>query len=351
VLQDKIETERRNREYTKWIKQAEDAEKEGNLSAAVKFYQKAQGYTDESFQSKIDSLNQQIAEKEKQSKFAELLAYVKARDNKTDGKDALKALEQALALYPNHQEALALKKKISGYYGPSPGEVKTNTIGMKLVYIPPGEFMMGSNDGDSDEKPVHKVRISKGFYMGVYEVTQAQWQAVMGTNPSNFKGDNLPVETVSWNDATEFCKKLSQKEGRTYRLPTEAEWEYACRADSNTRFCFGDNDSGLDDYAWYGYEKSGKQTHPVGQKKPNAFGLYDMHGNVWEWCQDWYDEDYYSRSPEVDPQGHDTGSARVLRGGSWGISPGACRSVDRSWFTPVNRGYSIGSRIIVLDFQ
>jgi formylglycine-generating enzyme required for sulfatase activity len=163
---------------------------------------------------------------------------------------------------------------------PQQGTVWENSISMKLVWIAPGEFKMGSNDGEDFEKPLHTVKITKGFYMGAFEVTQGQYQQVMGTNPSYFKGANLPVEQVSWDDAVEFCKKLSQKEGKTYRLPTEAEWEYACRAGTTTKFSFGDDESQLGEYAWYG-KNSGMKTHPVGKKKPNAWGLFDMHGNVW----------------------------------------------------------------------
>ncbi|GIW90010.1 MAG: hypothetical protein KatS3mg109_0442 [Pirellulaceae bacterium] len=202
-----------------------------------------------------------------------------------------------------------------------PALVETNSIGMKLVLIPAGEFMMGSPEWDTDaypdEKPQHRVRIYRPFYLAVTEVTQEQYQQVMGTNPSYFQGaPKRPVENVSWNDAVEFCRRLSQKEGKEYRLPTEAEWEYACRAGSTTRWSFGNDASELGEYAWYG-GNSGGTTHPVGQKKPNAWGLYDMHGNVWEWCADWYDEVYYRTSPLDDPKGPDSGRFRVLRGGSW----------------------------------
>jgi len=212
---------------------------------------------------------------------------------------------------------------------------------LKLVYIPPGEFMMGMR-GLSQ----HKVRITKGFYMGAYEVTQAQWQEVMATNPSHYKGVDLPVDTVSWEDATEFCRKLSQKEGKTYRLPTDAEWEYACRAGTTTDYYFGDGYSQVSHYAWYG-GNSGHKSHPVGKKKPNGFGLYDMTGNVWEWCSDWYDEGYYSQSPVDDPKGPSTGSSgqyRVLRGG--GCGGDAWPVASRSDGSPTYRYDGVGFRVV-----
>jgi len=193
-------------------------------------------------------------------------------------------------------------------------------VTMKMVLIPAGKFMMGSPDSEQgryeDEGPQHEVVITKPFYMGVTEVTQAQYEAVMGKNPSYYRGAANPVETVSWNDAVEFCKKLSEKTRQTVRLPTEAEWEYACRAGTQTAFSFGDDPSTLGDYAWWG-KNSGETPHPVGQKKPNAWGLYDTHGNVWEWCADWWGE--YPKGPITDPSGPATASrgSRVLRGGSW----------------------------------
>ncbi|MCX5656031.1 MAG: formylglycine-generating enzyme family protein [Planctomycetota bacterium] len=208
---------------------------------------------------------------------------------------------------------------------------------MKLVLIPAGKFMMG------EEKDRHEVTLSKPFYVGVTEVTQAQYQAVMGTNPSNFKGATNPVETVSWNDATEFCKKLSEKTRQAVRLPTEAEWEYACRAGTATAFSFGDADSALGDYAWYSANSG--STHPVGQKKPNAWGLYDMHGNVWEWCADWYAD--YPKGAATDPQGAASGSQRVLRGGSWGSSADSCRAAGRNGHDPDGRFNRGGFRVVV----
>jgi len=217
---------------------------------------------------------------------------------------------------------------------------------MKLVLIRPGKFMMGSPDSEqghkADEGPQHQVTISKPFYMGMTEVTQAQYEAVMGTNPSNTKAPTNPVDSITWHEAVEFCRKLSEKTGKTFRLPTEAEWEYACRTGTKTRFPFGDSESALGDYAWYG-SNSGDKTHPVGRKKPNAWGLYDMHGNVWEWCADWYGD--YPKGAATDPQGPASGRDRFLRGGSWNNVAGSCRAASRRKFGPGSRFYiDIGLR-------
>ncbi|MEA1936213.1 MAG: formylglycine-generating enzyme family protein [Thermodesulfobacteriota bacterium] len=236
--------------------------------------------------------------------------------------------------------------------GAAPGGYSGKTytvpsINYKMVYLKPGTFMMGSPSSeskrDSDERQ-HKVTLTKGFYMGTTEVTQKQWRTIMGNNPSNFKGDNRPVESVSWNDAKEFIRKLKQREGTdTYRLPTEAEWEYACRAGSKSRFCFGDSDSGLGGYAWYRSNSSSK-THPVAGKKPNAWGLYDMHGNVWEWCEDWYGK--YPSSHVTDPKEHSSGSYRVLRGGSWLSYARSIRSANHSRNNPDLRFNNFGFRVV-----
>jgi formylglycine-generating enzyme required for sulfatase activity len=227
----------------------------------------------------------------------------------------------------------------------------TNSIGMKLVLIPKGTFQMGSpieEEGASNDEEQHHVTISKDYYLGVTEVTQGQYEKVMGTNPSYFqkrvirKSDSsmYPVEQVSWEDAVEFCKKLSdlpeeKKAGRVYRLPTEAEWEYACRAGSKTAYSFGESSKSLGDYAWIS-GNSNDQTHPVGEKKANARGLYDMHGNVWEWCSDWYGE--YPKGAVSDPVGPREGSIRVIRGGGWYGGAARCRSADRRWIAPSLRG-------------
>jgi formylglycine-generating enzyme required for sulfatase activity/serine/threonine protein kinase len=263
---------------------------------------------------------------------------------------------------PRSDERESSSRTSPGLRQPRQGNIVTNSIGMKLVWIPAGEFMMGSPSNEqgrhSDEGPQHKVTISKGFYMGIYEVTQAQWQAVMGSNPSNFKGNNLPVERVCWDDAVEFCEKLSRKEGKTYRLPTEAEWEYACRAGTATPFHTGGtistDQANYDGDYTYGNGRKGidrQKTIEVGSFSTNAFGLYDMHGNVLEWCSDWYDEKYYSKSPAIDPQGPSSGSSRVLRGGSWNGYPRYCRSAYRLRLSPVSRGINFGFRVVLLDFQ
>jgi formylglycine-generating enzyme required for sulfatase activity len=243
-------------------------------------------------------------------------------------------------------------------------KVITNSIGMKLVLIPAGEFLMGSPDSDKDaepqEKPQHRVRITRPFYLGATEVTQGQYRAVSGENPSHYKSsDDLPVEMVSWNDAIAFCNRLSEREGLKpfyklsaleessgdgYRLPTEAEWEYACRAGSTTRFSFGDDDASLEEYGWF-LGNSDVKTHPVGQKRANAFGLYDMHGNDWEWCWDGYDKDYYRQSPGADPLGPSQAAGRVIRGGSWAYDPRSGRSANRNSNAPGYRKYTLGFRV------
>ncbi|MGA2032296.1 MAG: formylglycine-generating enzyme family protein [Thermoguttaceae bacterium] len=222
-------------------------------------------------------------------------------------------------------------------------------VKLEMVLIPAGEFLMGSPDSDSNalgnEKPQHRVRITKPFYLGKYPVTQEQWEAVMGNNPSHFKGPKNPVEQVSWDNCQQFCVKLTAKVGGgRFSLPTEAQWEYACRAGSTTRYCYGDDESGLGEYAWYA-NNSSSSTHPVGEKKPNAWGLYDMYGNVWEWCADWCDGGYYAGSPRDDPPGAAAGWDRVLRGGSWLHPAWYCRSAFRvnyeSGFRPCDQGVRV----------
>lgn len=231
---------------------------------------------------------------------------------------------------------------------PAPAKTMTSGSGMEFVLIPSGSFTMGCNknfeDCSDDETPQHQVTISRDFYLGKHEVTQAQWVAVMGDNPSKFKGRTNPVEQVSWEDVQRFIEKLNQMEGKKYRLPTEAEWEYACRAGSTTTYSFGDEKGQLGQYAWFD-GNSGEQTHPVGQLQPNAWGLYDMHGNIWEWVSDWHEN--YSTGPQTDPVGPSSGVDRVLRGCSWGTNrPEYVRSAARSWFTPGYRSDTFGFRLV-----
>ena len=219
---------------------------------------------------------------------------------------------------------------------------------MEFVPIPGGSFLMGSPSNESgryDNEKQHRVTIS-GFQMMTTEVTQGMWTAVMGGNPSNWKGDNQPVEQVSWNNCQKFIKKLNQRDpGKNYRLPTEAEWEYACRSGTTTRFYGGDRDSDLDRVGWYDGNSDDKP-HPVGQKQANSWGLYDMHGNVCEWCQDWYGD--YSSGSVTDPRGPSSGSFgsyRVIRGGGWYSSAGLCRSAIRVINDPSTRDYGLGFRL------
>ena len=228
-------------------------------------------------------------------------------------------------------------------------KTRTNSIGMEFVLIPAGEFDMGSPSDEEgrygSEGPLRTVMIEKAYNLGKYEVTQKQWREVMGTNPSSIAGDYRPVETVSWNDTQEFIKKLNTKEGTDkYRLPSEAEWEYAARAGTTTRYSFGDSESRLGEYAWYG-DNSGSETHSVGQKKPNSWGLYDMHGNVWEWVQDEV-HDYDGAPTDGSAWDRGDGSLRDYRGGSWGDDARNCRSANRGRGDPDDRSFYLGFRLL-----
>lgn len=266
----------------------------------------------------------------------------------------------------------------------SVGKTWTDPItGMEFVLIPAGEFMMGtavpqSNCPEDDpfteknerkdclsqvkipknETPIHRVIISEPFYIGKYEVTQLQWYKVMGNNPASFKTEkvgmdsqNHPVEQVSWKNAQEFIRRLNEKAGMTrYRLPTEAEWEYVCRAGTTTTYNFGDDENQIGQYAWY-VGNSGHKTHPVGQLQPNTWGVYDIHGNVEEWIQDWYSETYYAKSPSTDPQGPPEGggfSYSVLRGGLWNDEPSELSCAKRDFgATTLEHSDYYGLRVVV----
>jgi sulfatase modifying factor 1 len=224
---------------------------------------------------------------------------------------------------------------------------------MAFAWIPPGIFLMGSPKTEAERQSnerQHRVTLTRGLWLGVTPVTQAQWQAVMGNNPSGFKGDNLPVETVSWDDCQEFCRQLSERLGKSLRLPTEAEWEYACRAGTTTPFFFGptlsSEQANYDGRYPYGAGPTGEhrgKTTAVCSFPSNAWGLYDLHGNVWEWCQDWYGA--YGSKAVPDPVGSKHGTARVLRGGSWNDQPRLCRAANRGWNAPAIRCIDFGLRV------
>ena len=223
-------------------------------------------------------------------------------------------------------------------------------VTMKFVHIPVGEFLMGKRKATKarhkDEAPQHRVTIGKAFYMGVTEVTQSQYQFVTGKNPSKFKAPLNPLEQVSWGEAAAFCKAMSKRTHRTVRLPTEAQWEYACRAGTTTNFSFGADDDALAAHGWC-KANGGQKTHQVALKKPNPAGLYDMHGNVWEWCRDWYDSKFYAKAKSVDPENTTQAKARVIRSGSWSNPSDGARTSSRDKESSGNRKSSIGFRVVV----
>ena len=227
--------------------------------------------------------------------------------------------------------------------------LRVGNVSYRMIPVNGGTFTMGATsemtEPYDDEKPTHQVTLSS-YSIGETEVTQALWKAVMGSNPSYFKGDNLPVETVSWNDCQTFIRKLNGLTGRHFRLPTEAEWEYAARGGNQSRHTQYSGSDNIDEVAWY-RENSGNKTHPVKTKQPNELGIYDMTGNVWEWCQDWYGS--YSSSAQTNPTGASSGSNRVYRGGSLFNNPRRCRSSDRIFITPVHEGSDLGLRLVLSE--
>lgn len=223
-------------------------------------------------------------------------------------------------------------------------EFTVNGVSFSMVYVKAGSFYMGSNES-SDEKPIHLVSLTKDYYIGRYPVTQELWRAVMGTDAlCAFKGDKLPVETVSWDDCQVFVRRLSELTGKNFRLPTEAQWEFAARGGVKSKGYKYAGSNNLDEVAWYD-GNSGNRTHEVGTKLPNELGIYDMSGNVWEWCQDWYSSTYPTANPVEDPQGNSSGSYRAIRGGSWRSDAADCRSADRNGSTPGSRYNHLGLRL------
>ena len=225
-----------------------------------------------------------------------------------------------------------------------------NGISIDMVRVEAGTFTMGATpemkNPEDDEKPTHRVTLTNDYYIGKYEVTQALWQAVMGSNPSYFKGNNLPVEQVSWDDCQDFLSKLNRITGKTFRLPTEAEWEYAARGGNKSRGYQYSGSNNLSDVAWY-EDNSGNKTHTVGTKQANELGIYDMSGNVWEWCQDWLGK--YNSSSQINPTGANSGSYRVGRGGNWGGNARDCRSSCRGYDASGSRYGFLGLRLVLSE--
>ena len=262
---------------------------------------------------------------------------------------------QAYELWGKVVVQIAERQKAMGPQAGQADRTLTLNLGkgvtMKLVRIPAGKFIMGSPSAEegrrSDEGPQRQVTISKPFHIGVYEVTQTQYESVTGRNYSREKGPHNPAGMVSWKDATEFCRALSKKTGRDVRLPTEAQWEYACRAGTNTRYSFGKTDKDFDAYGWR-KDNSGGKSHPVGQKKPNPSGLYDMHGNVWEWCRDWYNSGFYAKATNVDPENTTESGLHIIRGGSVGWGSDHARSALHNRERPGSRFHDVGLRVVVV---
>jgi len=365
------------------LREADAALVKGQLENGPQLYLDAgQGFRD-----LVAGLNEHIAG---------LLAAGKRELEAGRPEGALEKAQQVLALRPEDEGAQELKKRAETTFDPR--RAISNSLDMKLMLIPAGEFLMGSpdtgKDGYNAEKPQHRVRITRPFYLGVHEVTRGQFRRFVDDsgyqteaekdgkggwgwngeakkfeqnprytwlNPGFDQTDEHPVVTVSWNDAVAFAEWLSRKEGVTYRLPTEAEWEYACRAGTTTKYCNGDDPEGLaavaniaDGTLKTKYPKRSSSiaaqdgfiyTAPVGRYNPNAWGLFDMHGNVWEWCSDGYAADYYKRSPVDDPQGPDGASVRVVRGGGWYFGPRSARSAFRLRFVLVLRFSFLGFRL------
>ena len=240
--------------------------------------------------------------------------------------------------------------KICATKGGGSQTITVGNVSFKMVYVAGGTFTMGAtseqgSDAYSDENPAHRVTLGN-YYIGETEVTQALWEEVMGSNPSHWKGASLPVEEVSWEDCQEFVRRLNARTGRHFRLPTEAEWEYAARGGSKSRGYKYSGSNTIGEVAWYD-DNSGSKTHPVAQKRPNELGIYDMSGNVWEWCSDWYGN--YSSSAQTNPTGPNTGTYRVFRGGSWYSCAGYCRVSIRSIDTPSYRNDYLGFRLAVSE--
>ena len=339
-----------------WFQYAQVAYQAGLYAAAVEAatrYLTTVGREGAHYRAALELLDGAEAERQRiEAEMADDVAYAEAQRV-----DTAAAYRAYLAAYPSGRHAAAARvyqqaRAETERLAQLPREIQ-NSIGMEFVLLEAGTFQMGSpstEPGRHTDETLHPVTISQPFYLGKYEVTQGQWQAVMGNNPSRFSdcGATCPVDQVSWEAAQEFIAALNRREGGdVHRLPTEAEWEYAARAGTQTAYHFGDAASELDRYAWYGDDRTVffEGTHPVGQKRPNRWGLYDMHGNVWEWVADWYGKTYYSSSPLADPRGPITGARRVYRGGGWYSPAHNCRTAYRFRSLPRRNHFLPGFRL------
>lgn len=324
---------------SKWLAAAAKAEASGDLKTALGIYQRAAAHGAQ-VQDKAAAIANEVER-------ADAVAQAKQIAQAEGDKRASAMLADALRRWPgDHEVSQALDEVRSRLRSSGTLEVDLGDgVRLSLVCVAPGSFLMGSREGDEDETPVHEVAISRGLYVGATEITQAQYESLMGGNPSFGKDPTHPVNSVSWADAVEFCKRLSDKTGKRYRLPTEAEWEYSARAGAGTEYSFGDNESDLGVSAWYA-SNTRHGTQPVGKKQPNSWGLYDCHGNVWEWCADPYAEDYYAISPPADPTGPATGELRVLRGGSRMSDALRCRAAERIKYSPDASYVDVGFRVV-----
>ena len=278
------------------------------------------------------------------------LGYTTSRQTVTISEGQTVSISGSLTSSTSSSTANTLSSSGSSLSGNALTIPVKNGINIEMIKVETGSFNMGATpemiNPDTDEKPVHRVTLTNDYYIGKYEVTQALWQAVMGSNPSGFKGDDLPVEQVSWNGCQDFITKLNAMTGKRFRLPSEAEWEYAARGGKKSRGYQYSGSNTLGDVAWYS-DNSGKKTHAVGTKQPNELGIYDMTGNVDEWCQDRYGS--YSSSPQTNPTGAVRGSCRVSRGGSWGNSARYCRSSCRGYGNPGGSGFNLGLRLVLSE--
>ncbi len=332
----------KNKQLADLTNQAEKALTDNNFDNAIQLFEKAQELSDTDLTFKVNNIKRLKLEEERKQKIINLLEQARENDSKEKGWTALKQIQELLSLDINHKQALELKEKILSYY------LMTNSIGMKLMYIPAGKFIMGCNYGEPDEKPAHEVIITDGFYIGQFEVTTAQYQTVMFGRVHNQESANLPIRWIKWDEAVKFCEKLSEIDGKKYTLPSEAQWEYACRAGTTSDYYFGNDENLLHHYEWYS-DNSGFERNPVGQKKSNPWGLYDMLGNIDEWCLDNYYQNFYSEICNENPICQRPTKQYVARGGLYNSRAYFSRSSARRFNTNICHIGSPGMRVVCLS--